>query len=98
MSNIRENIFDYFAEREVDDVPILDPEGLDTAIVGVTENQIVYSYEKLVEAYMNEFREDGMDEEEVEEQAIEWISYNTMRSLPYMGENAPIIMYPLDSF
>ena len=75
--SIRNNIFDYFAEREVEDVPILDPEGLDTAIVGVTENQIVYSYEKLVEAYMEEFREEGQTQEELEEMAVEWISYNT---------------------
>lgn len=27
--------------------------------------------------------------------AIEWIDYNTIRALPYMGEKAPIIMYPL---
>ena len=96
--SIRNNIFDYFAEREVEDVPILDPEGLDTAIVGVTENQIVYSYEKLVEAYMEEFREEGQTQEELEEMAVEWISYNTLRSLPYMGENAPIVIYSIENF
>ena len=29
------------------------------------------------------------------EDAIEWIEYNTIRSLPYAGENAPIVMYRL---
>ena len=27
-----------------------------------------------------------------EEEAIDFIDYNTIRSLPYYGENAPIIM------
>ena len=94
--SIREDICNYFDERD-EEVIILDPECLDTAIVGATDNQLIYSYDKLVEAYMDEFREDGMTEEEVEEQAIEWISYNTIRSLPYMGENKPIIMYSLEN-
>jgi hypothetical protein len=38
-----------------------------------------------------------MEEEEfTEEEAIEWIDYNTIRALPYMGEKAPIIMYPIE--
>ena len=31
-----------------------------------------------------------------EEEAIEWINYNTIRALPYMGDKAPIIMYPIE--
>lgn len=34
-------------------------------------------------------QEDDMDYEE----AVDFISYNTIRSLPYAGEGAPIIMY-----
>jgi len=29
------------------------------------------------------------------EEAAEWIDYNTIRALPYFGEGAPIIVYPL---
>jgi hypothetical protein len=29
------------------------------------------------------------------EEAVEWIEYNTIRALPYFGDDAPIIMYPL---
>lgn len=29
------------------------------------------------------------------DEAIEWIEYNTIRALPYFGQDAPIIMYPL---
>lgn len=35
---------------------------------------------------------DGMTEEE----AVEFIDYNTIRSLPYAGEGAPVIMYMLE--
>jgi hypothetical protein len=38
------------------------------------------------------------NEEFTEEEAIEWIDYNTIRALGYMGENAPIVMYPLERF
>ena len=31
-----------------------------------------------------------------EEEAIEWIDYNTIRALPYAGSKAPIIMYPIE--
>jgi hypothetical protein len=30
-----------------------------------------------------------------EDEAAEFISYNTLRALPYAGESAPIIIYPL---
>ena len=29
-------------------------------------------------------------------ESIEWIEFNTLRALPYMGSDAPIIMYPID--
>lgn len=59
----------------------------DSAIIGITENnQVVYDYEKMIEHLM---QEDDIDYEE----AVDFISYNTIRSLPYAGEGAPIIMY-----
>ena len=30
-----------------------------------------------------------------EEEAIEWIDYNTLRAIGYFGEDVPIIMYPI---
>ena len=61
----------------------------DSAIIGITENnQVVYDYEKMIEYLM---QEDDMDYEE----AVDFISYNTIRSSPYAGEGAPIIMYSI---
>lgn len=60
-------------------------ENLATAIIGITpDGRVAYDLEKLVEAFMRT----GMDYEE----AQEWVDYNVMRSLPYYGDRAPIII------
>ena len=62
----------------------------DDALIGVTDdNRAVYDFNKMVEWLV--FHE-GFEPSE----AIEWIEYNTIRALPYMGEAAPIIMYPVE--
>lgn len=61
----------------------------DTAIIGVSHDErVIYDFEKMVE-WLIETENFTYDE------AVEWIEYNTIRLLPYNGENAPIIMYPL---
>ena len=61
----------------------------DSAIIGITEdNQVVYDYEKMIERLI---QEDDMSYEE----AIDFISYNTIRSLSYVGMGVPIIMYSI---
>lgn len=61
----------------------------DDALIGVSDDgRAIYDYEKMIEWLMDE--ENWSDEE-----AVEWIEVNTLRALPYMGGDAPIIMYPL---
>jgi hypothetical protein len=61
----------------------------DDALIGISDDgRAIYDYEKMIEWLMDE---EGWSDEE----AIEWIEYNTLRALPYLGEGAPIIMYPL---
>ena len=61
----------------------------ETAIVGLTTDvRVVYDYDLMVEYLVNH---DQMDEEE----AAEFVDYNTIRSLPYV-ENAPIVMHKID--
>lgn len=63
----------------------------DDAIIGTDENyKVVYDYDKMVDCLVNE---DGMSEEE----AVEFIDYNTIRALPYV-ENAPIIVHGIDCY
>jgi len=38
-----------------------------------------------------------MDEEEFSEiEAVDWIDYNVLRALPYMGNKTPVILYNLE--
>ncbi len=61
----------------------------DDALIGVTsDDRAVYDYELMVEWLINS---EGFTEEE----ARDWIDYNTLRALPCMGEGAPVILYPL---
>ena len=61
----------------------------DNAIIGVTtDGRVVYDYDKMVEELIE-------DEEWSYEEAVEWIDYNTIRSLPYAGPSGPIIMYSI---
>ena len=72
-----------------EDVVIFRSYSYDDALIGVTEdNRAVYDFDKMVTWLMEE---EGMSQDE----AIDWIEYNTMRALPYEGNKAPIIMYRL---
>ena len=80
---------DILMDQGFEDFIIFENPDYDSAIIGITEdNQVVYDYEKMIEHLM---QEDDMDYEE----AVDFISYNTIRSLPYAGEGAPIIMYSI---
>ena len=73
-----------------EDVVILDNPSYDDALVGVTEDgRAVYDFRKML-AWLVEH--DDMTEDE----AWDWIEYNTIRALPYAGDRAPIIVYPLE--
>lgn len=73
-----------------EDVVVLSDYSYDDALIGVTEdNRAVYDYDKMV-AWLVDTEGFTVDE------AIEWISYNTIRALDYAGPDAPIIMYALN--
>lgn len=62
----------------------------DDALIGVTDDgRAVYDFDKMVDWLME-------TEGWTSDDAIEWIEYNTIRSLPYMGPKAPIVMYPVE--
>lgn len=72
-----------------EDAIVFDNMSYDGSIVGVTtDGRVVYDYDKMVEELME-------DEQCSYEEAADWVDYNTIRALPYVGENSPIIMYPL---
>jgi hypothetical protein len=63
-----------------------DNPSFDTAIVGIDYfGRLVYDYDRMIAELMDK---DDMTEEE----AIDFIDYNTIRSLPYYGDYAPNIL------
>ena len=60
------------------------------AITGITDSeQLIYDYNLMILAVMEE-------ENWSEEEAIEWIDYNTIRSIPYIGQYHPIVSFPIN--
>ena len=91
---LRNALFNYFKDEDPSDCPIiLDNHEYDNSIIGITDtNQLVYDYNSMIEEF-------AKDCECTEEDAQEWVDYNTMRAIPYMGERKPIvIMMNIDEF
>lgn len=67
-------------------------DGLDAAIIGYGAHHtqqhevLIYSYSRIVQCFMDN---DGWDYDE----ACEWVEFNVIRGLPYMGPHAPIIVF-----
>lgn len=73
--------------NEFEDSIILDNPSFDNSIIGFTDNgNLVYDYNRMVAEFSEE---NGVTDFE----AIEFIDYNTIRAIPYMGEQKPIIIY-----
>ena len=88
-SRFRKALSEYCEDKGLEKVIILDHAAYDRSVVGITEDgRLVYDYQKMVD----EFAE---DENCKILEAMEWVDYNTLRAIPYMGENAPIVV--LDS-
>ena len=86
----RDSLDDYCLERDFSTILFENP-AFDKSIVGITDDgRLVYDYEKMID-------ELAEDDEISHEEAQEFIDYNTMRALPYIGpqENrqyVPIIL------
>ena len=64
----------------------------DEAIIGVShDDRVIYDYDKMIEYLVNK---EGMSIED----AADFISYDTIRSLSYRGEDAPIVMFSIEDY
>lgn len=74
------------SDWNLDDAIVFENPSYETAIVGydVHSNRIIYDYERMID-YLVE------NEHMNEDEAVEFIDYNTIRSLDYI-ENHPIIL------
>lgn len=83
------NVEERLLDNGYDDVIFFTDFGYDSALIGVdVNNRAVYDYQKMIKWLV-------INEEFTDEEAADWIDYNTIRSLPYAGDNASIIMRPL---
>jgi hypothetical protein len=89
MENIKTPRRDLLNELGLEESIVFENPDYDEAITGVSsDGNVIYDYDLMVEC----LRREGMSFEE----AIDWIDYNTIRALPYIGEGAPIIMYRIE--
>lgn len=73
----------------IDSIIFTNPD-YDDAIIGVShDDRVIYDYDKMVEHLM-------VNDNMTDEEAADFISYDTLRTIPYAGENAPIVMYGIN--
>ena len=80
---------DFLNELEYTDSVVLENPSYLNAIIGITdEGALCYSYEKMIKCLMEE---DKIEQED----AMEFIDYNTIRALPYASSMGvrPIVVY-----
>lgn len=77
------------AER-LDGAMLFDPDDLDRAILAVLDTPegavAFYDYDRLCALFF-----DAEDPDSTRESAQEWVDYNLVRALPYIGKRAPRI-------
>ena len=72
-----------------EDIIIFSGDSYDDALIGVSEDgRAIYDYDLMIEWLM-------VNDNMTDVDAMEWIDYNTIRSLPYVGDKAPIVMHRL---
>ena len=85
-----DSLKDWLCDRDYEETVVLENPDYLSAIVGVSDDdRLIYDYEKMVEHLM---ATDGMDYDE----ACEFIDFNTIGALPYMGEKRPIILTKIE--
>ena len=80
-----EEVCKYAEEQEID-LKVFQSPSYKNSIIGISyDARVIYDYDLMVE--------DLMEEEDLSyEDALEFIEYNTLRALSYMGEDAPIVL------
>lgn len=86
LEELKEAICEAYGD-EADEIILFDNPDYSTAFLGIShDNRAIYSFDKMVEFLVER---DKMTEDE----AREFIDYNSARSLPYIGTKSPIILY-----
>lgn len=84
-----EEIKQYLTDQGHEDALVFEDPAYDAAFIGTTsDGRAVYDFRKMVQCLEEE---DHMTEDE----AIEFIEFNTIRSLPYYPMS-PVVFYPVE--
>ena len=87
--DIKHQIADLIGDDQdvLNTIIILEGDEFADGFIGLsTDNRAVYAYDKLVDS-LSRFNNWSTDE------AIDWLEYNTIRSLPYLGDKSPIVIH-----
>ena len=87
--DIKQQISDLVGEDQdmLNQIIILEGDEFANGFIGLSvDNRVVYSYDRLVDSLS---RSNNWTTDE----AIEWLEYNTIRSLPYLGNKASLIIH-----
>ena len=88
--NTVDELREYLEEQEHEDTIFFEHPSFVKAITGISDSgQLIYDYNLMIAAAMEE---EGWTYEE----AVEWIEYNTLRTIPYMGGCHPIVSLPIN--
>lgn len=75
-----------YADTLDEQIIVFDNPNFDNSIIGISyDNRVIYDYQLMVQDLM---QQDNIEEED----AIDFIDYNTLRSLDYI-DNGPIILF-----
>jgi hypothetical protein len=81
-----EEICEYAEENNIT-INVFENPSYESAIIGLSyDERVIYDMDKMIMDLM-------IKESLSFEDALEFIEYNTLRALPYMGDGAPIILY-----
>lgn len=84
----QEDLKQMLVEHGYEETIVFENPDYSTAFIGISQDdRAVYDYEKMIQHLIEV---DGMEYDE----AVDFIEYNTIRSLPYV-ENSPIVCKPL---
>lgn len=79
-------------DLDYEELVVFENPDYDDAIIGVShDDRVIYDYDKMIEHLVNK---DGMSIED----AADFISYDTIRSLSYRGADAPIVMFGIEDY
>lgn len=80
------------SDLDYEELVVFENPDYDNAIIGVShDDRVIYDYDKMVEHLVNK-------ENMTVEDAADFISYDTIRSLSYRGSDAPIVMFGIEQY